>query len=60
VDVTLVHYSDRNIANSRFTAGEMERVYGLAADGVACPGIDFAAFAGQIAERSRQSSPLPG
>lgn len=44
VDVALVCYSDRILVNSRFTAGEVERVYGLIPDGIAYPGIDFAAF----------------
>ena len=45
VDVALVRQGDRNIANSHFTAAAFARVYGFAADAVACPGIDFAAFA---------------
>jgi glycosyltransferase involved in cell wall biosynthesis len=44
LDVALARYSDRILANSRFTAGEAERVYGLIPDGIAYPGIDFAAF----------------
>ena len=46
VDVALVRQGDRNIANSHFTAAAFARVYGFAADAVACPGIDFAAFNG--------------
>jgi glycosyltransferase involved in cell wall biosynthesis len=43
-DLSLVRYSDRILANSQFTAGEMERVYGRAPDGIASPGIDVLAF----------------
>lgn len=45
VDVALVRYSDQIITNSRFTKAEVERVYGLVADGIAYPGIDFPAYA---------------
>jgi glycosyltransferase involved in cell wall biosynthesis len=45
VDVALVRQGDRNIANSHFTAAAFARIYGFAANAVACPGIDFAAFA---------------
>jgi glycosyltransferase involved in cell wall biosynthesis len=44
IDLSLVHHSDRILANSSFTAGEIERVYGLTPDGVAYPGIDFASY----------------
>jgi len=44
VDLALARCSDRIIANSLFTAGEVERVYGYVPDAIACPGIDFAAF----------------
>jgi len=44
MDVALARYGDRNIANSHFTAAAFARVYGFAADAVACPGIDFASF----------------
>jgi glycosyltransferase involved in cell wall biosynthesis len=45
VDVALARYNDRTIANSRFTASEMEKVYGLVPDGIACPGIDYPSYA---------------
>jgi glycosyltransferase involved in cell wall biosynthesis len=41
IDVPLARFSDRIIANSRFTATEVERVYQRTADAVACPGIEF-------------------
>jgi len=53
VDLALARYCDRIIANSRFTAAEIKRVYGVEADGVASPGIDFPAFAGQVGQRER-------
>jgi glycosyltransferase involved in cell wall biosynthesis len=43
MDVSLVRYCDRVIANSRFTESALERVYGIAPDGIAYPGIDFPA-----------------
>jgi glycosyltransferase involved in cell wall biosynthesis len=52
VDISLVRCSDRILANSRFTAGEVERVYGRAPDGIAYPGIDFTAFS--IVEGTRE------
>ena len=41
LDVSLARHCDRSLANSRFTAAEMKRVYGLDADGIARPGIDM-------------------
>jgi glycosyltransferase involved in cell wall biosynthesis len=41
VDLSLAPYCDRIIANSRFTASEVQRLYGVTADGIAYPGIDF-------------------
>ena len=40
-DVSLARYCDRIIANSRFTGGELEKVYGVTPDAIAYPGIDF-------------------
>jgi glycosyltransferase involved in cell wall biosynthesis len=53
VDISLSRRSDRIIANSRFTASEVERVYGVSPDGIAYPGIDFAAFSGEKVQRDR-------
>lgn len=44
VDVSLSRYCDRTVANSRFTAAEMERVYAILPDGIAYPGIDLQKF----------------
>ncbi|QEM66790.1 glycosyltransferase family 4 protein [Geobacter sp. FeAm09] len=46
IDVSLVNVCDRIVANSRFTAAEVERVYGLKVDGIAHPGVDFQDFTG--------------
>ena len=43
-DVALASFNDRILANSQFTANEMKRVYGMAPDGIASPGIDFGSF----------------
>jgi glycosyltransferase involved in cell wall biosynthesis len=43
LDIHLARFSDRVIANSRFTATEVERVYRIQADAIACPGIEFPA-----------------
>jgi glycosyltransferase involved in cell wall biosynthesis len=53
VDVALARYNDRTIANSRFTASEMERVYGLVPDGIACPGIDFSSLPVEEGQKKR-------
>jgi glycosyltransferase involved in cell wall biosynthesis len=53
VDVFLVRNCDQVIVNSRFTAAELERVYGIAPDGIAYPGIDFPAFAGEGWQKER-------
>ncbi len=45
MDVSLVRYSDRNIANSHFTAAAFKRIYGVAANAIAYPGIDFSSLA---------------
>lgn len=47
VDVFLARNCDRVVVNSRFIASELERVYGVAPDGIAYPGIDFPLFAGE-------------
>ncbi len=47
VDVSLARHSDRVVTNSRFTADELKRVYGITTVGIAYPGIDFPAFSGQ-------------
>ena len=44
IDVSLSRYCDRIVANSRFTAAEMERVYAILPDGIARPGIDLQKF----------------
>jgi len=53
VDVFLARNCDRVIANSRFTASELERVYGCASDAIAYPGIDFSAFASEGWQKER-------
>lgn len=52
-DLFLARYCDRIIANSRFTASEVKRVYGVLVDGIACPGIDFPAFSDTGGQRER-------
>lgn len=44
VDLRLARLADRVVANSRYTAGQFERVYGRTVDGIACPGIDLDLF----------------
>jgi glycosyltransferase involved in cell wall biosynthesis len=53
IDISLVPHCDKIIANSHFTAKEIMRVYGIAADGIACPGIDSLAFAGESRPQER-------
>jgi glycosyltransferase involved in cell wall biosynthesis len=47
LDITLARYSDRVVANSRFTASQLERIYGLTTDAIASPGIDFGSFSAE-------------
>jgi glycosyltransferase involved in cell wall biosynthesis len=44
IDLQLVGQGDRVLANSFYTAGQFERVYGRKVDGIACPGIDTDLF----------------
>lgn len=44
IDLSLVSQSDRVVANSHYTAGQFERVYGSKVDGIASPGIDLDLF----------------
>ncbi len=53
VDISLSQQSDRTIVNSRFTASEVKRVYGILPDAIAYPGIDFAAFSGERVQKDR-------
>jgi glycosyltransferase involved in cell wall biosynthesis len=53
LDLFLSRECDRIIANSRYTAAELERVYGITADGIAYPGIDFSTYSGEIGPKER-------
>jgi glycosyltransferase involved in cell wall biosynthesis len=44
IDVSLSRNCDRTVANSCFTAEEMERIYAIVPDAIARPGIDFQEF----------------
>lgn len=46
IDLGLSRSTDMAFANSRFTASELKRVYGIDAYGIAYPGIDTALFHG--------------
>jgi glycosyltransferase involved in cell wall biosynthesis len=54
VDISLSRHSDRIVANSRFTGSELERVYGVAPDGIAYPGIDFSVSSGMRWRKKRE------
>ncbi len=54
VDISLSRHSDRIVANSRFTGAELERVYGVAPDGIAYPGIDFSVSSGERLQKKRE------
>jgi glycosyltransferase involved in cell wall biosynthesis len=54
VDVSLARQCDRIIANSRFTGAELERVYGIASDVIAYPGIDFQALSGDRGRKEKE------
>jgi glycosyltransferase involved in cell wall biosynthesis len=53
VDLFLSRECDRVIANSRYTAAELERVYGKKAACIAYPGIDFSAYSGGIGPKEQ-------
>ena len=53
VDVSLARHCDRIIANSRFTGVELEKVYGVAPDAIAYPGIDFPALSVEKRRKER-------
>lgn len=53
VDLALVRYCDRVIANSQFTAEQVRLVYGVVADGVASPGLDLASETGKTGQKER-------
>jgi glycosyltransferase involved in cell wall biosynthesis len=53
MDLFLARSCDRIIANSRFTASEIKRVYGVAPDGIAWPGIDFVACADGVGRKEQ-------
>jgi glycosyltransferase involved in cell wall biosynthesis len=44
VDIRLSRFSDKIVANSKFTVGMIERIYHLKADAVASPAIDSKVF----------------
>jgi glycosyltransferase involved in cell wall biosynthesis len=54
VDRYLARGCDRIIANSRFTASEIKRIYGVKTDGVACPGIEFSVLACEHWQKERE------
>lgn len=54
VDISLSRQSDRVIANSRFTALEIERVYGISPDAIAYPGIDYSIPSGARQRKKRE------
>ena len=54
LDVSLARHTDLIIANSRFTASEIERIYGVSPKGIAYPGIDFAALSRGRLQKKRE------
>lgn len=53
IDVALARNCDRIVANSRFTASEMRRVYGVSPDAIAYPGIELSAYSGATGPKGR-------
>jgi len=55
MDISLSKQCDAVVANSRFTADEMKRIYGMRTDVIANPGIDFSASAPLVESASQQA-----
>jgi glycosyltransferase involved in cell wall biosynthesis len=54
LDIALSRFSDRIVANSAFTAGLIDKIYGRKSDAIAYPAIDFRIFHPGSAEKKNE------